>query len=322
VVGLQTDSPLKRALMPFGGIRMAREALESFGYVLDPETEKVFQYRKTHNDGVFDVYTDEMKAARGAGIITGLPDAYGRGRIIGDYRRVALYGVDRLVDDKKWQKKSLEMVELTDDTIRLREEISEQIRALGELKQMAASYGFDISVPASNGREAVQWTYFAYLGAVKEQNGAAMSLGRVSAFLDIYFSRDFLEQTITEPEAQEIIDQFVMKLRMVRFARTPAYNELFSGDPTWVTESLGGMSLDGRALVTRTTFRMLHTLYNLGPAPEPNLTVLWSVDLPGEFKKYCAKVSVDKSSIQYENDDLMRTTFGDDYAIACCVSAM
>lgn len=322
VVGLQTDSPLKRALMPFGGIRMAREALESFGYVLDPETEKVFQYRKTHNDGVFDVYTDEMKAARGAGIITGLPDAYGRGRIIGDYRRVALYGVDRLVDDKKWQKKSLEMVELTDDTIRLREEISEQIRALGELKQMAASYGFDISVPASNGREAVQWTYFAYLGAVKEQNGAAMSLGRVSAFLDIYFSRDFLEQTITEPEAQEIIDQFVMKLRMVRFARTPAYNELFSGDPTWVTESLGGMSLDGRALVTRTTFRMLHTLYNLGPAPEPNLTVLWSVDLPGEFKKYCAKVSVDKSSIQYENDDLMRATFGDDYAIACCVSAM
>lgn len=322
IVGLQTDQPLKRAIMPFGGIRVVKAALNAYGYTLDPETEAIFtQYRKTHNDGVFDAYTQEMRMARRSGIITGLPDAYGRGRIIGDYRRVALYGCDRLIEDKKDQKRSLEA--LSDEpTIRLREELSEQIRALEELKQMAASYGVDLSAPAANAQEAVQWLYFGYLAAVKEQNGAAMSLGRVSTFLDIYCERDLRDGAATEIEIQELIDQFVMKLRMVRFLRTPEYNELFSGDPTWVTESIGGMGEDGRPLVTKTSFRMLHTLKNLGPAPEPNLTVLWSERLPEAFKRYCARVSIETSSIQYENDDLMRPEFGDDYAIACCVSAM
>jgi len=322
IVGVQTDKPLKRALMPFGGIRMAQDSLRSYGYQIDPQTENIFRYRKTHNDGVFDAYTSEMRAARKSGIITGLPDAYGRGRIIGDYRRVALYGVDRLIKDKKRQLKELEDRTMTEEVIRLREEVSEQIKALGELKAMAASYGFDISQPAADARQAVQWTYFAYLGAIKEQNGAAMSLGRVSTFLDIYIERDLQAGILTEEEAQEIIDHFVMKLRMVRFLRTPSYNDLFSGDPTWVTESLAGMGEDGRPLVTKTTFRFLHTLYNLGPAPEPNLTILWSEQLPENFKRYAAQVSIDKSSIQYENDDVMRPTYGDDYAIACCVSAM
>jgi formate C-acetyltransferase len=322
IVGLQTDKPLKRAIMPFGGIRVAKKALEAYGYQLDPQTEEIFKYRKTHNDGVFDAYTRDMKKARHSGIITGLPDAYGRGRIIGDYRRVALYGVDRLIADKKAQLESLELDVMDESVIQLREEITEQIRALGELKAMAAGYGFDISQPAANAKEAVQWTYFAYLGAVKEQNGAAMSLGRVSTFLDIYCDRDLKNGTLTETEAQELIDHFVMKLRMVRFLRTPDYNELFSGDPTWVTESIGGMSLDGRPLVTKTSFRFLHTLSNLGPAPEPNLTILWSEQLPVNFKRYCAKVSAETCSIQYENDDLMRPDYGDDYGIACCVSAM
>ncbi|WP_448597962.1 formate C-acetyltransferase [Thermoleptolyngbya sp.] len=322
IVGLQTDQPLKRAIMPFGGIRVVKAALNAYGYTLDPETEAIFtKYRKTHNDGVFDAYTQDMRMARRSGIITGLPDAYGRGRIIGDYRRVALYGCDRLIEDKKDQKQSLEAVS-DEPTIRLREELSEQIRALEELKQMAASYGFDLSAPAATAQEAVQWLYFGYLAAVKEQNGAAMSLGRVSTFLDIYCERDLRNGAATETEIQELIDQFVMKLRMVRFLRTPEYNELFSGDPTWVTESIGGMGEDGRPLVTKTSFRMLHTLKNLGPAPEPNLTVLWSERLPEAFKQYCAKVSIETSSIQYENDDLMRPEFGDDYAIACCVSAM
>ncbi len=322
IVGLQTDQPLKRAIMPFGGIRVVKAALNAYGYTLDPETEAIFtKYRKTHNDGVFDAYTQDMRMARRSGIITGLPDAYGRGRIIGDYRRVALYGCDRLIEDKKDQKQSLEAVS-DEPTIRLREELSEQIRALEELKQMAASYGFDLSAPAATAQEAVQWLYFGYLAAVKEQNGAAMSLGRVSTFLDIYCERDLRNGAATEAEIQELIDQFVMKLRMVRFLRTPEYNELFSGDPTWVTESIGGMGEDGRPLVTKTSFRMLHTLKNLGPAPEPNLTVLWSERLPEAFKQYCAKVSIETSSIQYENDDLMRPEFGDDYAIACCVSAM
>ncbi|QKD83958.1 formate C-acetyltransferase [Thermoleptolyngbya sichuanensis A183] len=322
IVGLQTDQPLKRAIMPFGGIRVVKTALNAYGYTLDPETEAIFTtYRKTHNDGVFDAYTQEMRMARRSGIITGLPDAYGRGRIIGDYRRVALYGCDRLIEDKKDQKQSL--AALSDEpTIRLREELSEQIRALEELKQMAASYGCDLSAPAANAQEAVQWLYFGYLAAVKEQNGAAMSLGRVSTFLDIYCERDLRNGTATEIDIQELIDQFVMKLRMVRFLRTPEYNELFSGDPTWVTESIGGMGEDGRPLVTKTSFRMLHTLNNLGPAPEPNLTVLWSERLPDAFKQYCARISIETSSIQYENDDLMRPEFGDDYAIACCVSAM
>ncbi|MEG4628537.1 formate C-acetyltransferase [Microcoleus sp. AR_TQ3_B6] len=323
IVGLQTDRPLKRAIMPFGGIRVVKAGLEAYGYQLDRQTEEIFtKYRKTHNDGVFDVYTRSMRLARRSGIITGLPDAYGRGRIIGDYRRVALYGVDRLIDDKKIQQESLELEAMDEATIRLREELSEQIRALFELKEMAASYGFDIGRPATNAREAVQWVYFGYLGAVKEQNGAAMSLGRVSTFLDIYFERDLLRGASSEQELQELIDHFVMKLRMVRFLRTPDYNALFSGDPTWVTEAIGGISDDGRTLVTRNSFRFLHTLSNLGTAPEPNLTVLWSENLPENFKEFCAKVSSETSSIQYENDDLMRPQYGDDYAIACCVSAM
>ncbi|MBD2176853.1 formate C-acetyltransferase [Pseudanabaena sp. FACHB-1998] len=323
IVGLQTDKPLKRSIMPYGGIRVVKAGLEAYGYQLDPQTEEVFtKYRKTHNDGVFDVYTSEMRKARRSGIITGLPDAYGRGRIIGDYRRVPLYGVDRLIDDKKNQQESLDLDLMDEDTIRLREEISEQIRALFELKEMATKYGFDIGRPAMTAQEAVQWLYFAYLGAVKEQNGAAMSLGRVSTFLDIYFERDLRNGAIAESTLQELIDHFVMKLRMVRFLRTPDYNDLFSGDPTWVTEAIGGMSADGRTLVTKTSYRFLHTLVNLGSAPEPNLTVLWSEHLPESFKQFCAKVSSATSSIQYENDDLMRPTYGDDYAIACCVSVM
>lgn len=323
IVGLQTDKPLKRAIMPFGGIRVVKSSLEAYGYQLAPTTQEIFtKYRKSHNDGVFDGYTGEMRLARRSGIITGLPDAYGRGRIIGDYRRVALYGVDRLIDDKKTQLQSLEVDAIDEETTRLREEINEQIKALFELKEMAASYGLDIGQPATNAKEAVQWLYFGYLAAVKEQNGAAMSLGRVSTFLDIYFERDLKTGVASESELQELIDHFVMKLRMVRFLRTPDYNELFSGDPTWVTECIGGMGEDGRPLVTKTSFRVLNTLFNLGPAPEPNLTVLWSERLPITFKKYCAKVSVETSSIQYENDDLMRPYWGDDYAIACCVSAM
>lgn len=323
IVGFQTDKPLKRGIMPNGGIRVVKKALESYGYTLDKTTEEIYtNNRKTHNDGVFDAYTDAMRKARHSGIITGLPDAYGRGRIIGDYRRVALYGVDRLIEERLEQKKLLERPTLESPDIRLREELSEQIKALKQLKEMAASYGFDISQPAKDSFEATQWTYFAYLGAIKEQDGAAMSLGRVSTFLDIYYERDLRNGKITEEEVQELMDQFVMKLRMVRFLRTPEYNDLFSGDPTWVTESIGGMGLDGRTLVTKSSFRILHTLYNLGPAPEPNLTVLWSNQLPEGFKKFCAKVSVDTSSIQYENDDIMRDYWGDDYGIACCVSAM
>ena len=323
IVGLQTDEPLKRAIMPFGGIRMVKNACDAYGYKLDPEVEKVFnEYRKTHNQGVFDAYTPEIRRARSAGIITGLPDAYGRGRIIGDYRRVPLYGVDRLIEDKKRQMALLETAWMEDEIIRQREETTEQINALEALKVMAQSYGYDISRPARNAFEAVQWLYFAFLGAVKEQNGAAMSLGRVSTFLDIYIERDLAEGTITEEEAQELIDQFVIKLRLVRFLRTPEYNELFSGDPTWVSEAIGGMGLDGRTLVTKNSFRFLHTLTNLGPAPEPNMTVLWSQALPENFKKFCAKMSIQTSSIQYENDDLMRPMWGDDYSIACCVSAM
>ncbi len=322
IVGLQTDKPLKRAMMPFGGIRVAESALEAYGYKCDPQVHDFFtHYRKTHNDGVFDVYTDAVRKARKAGIITGLPDGYGRGRIIGDYRRVALYGIDRLIAERKKQFHALETT-IDEESIRLREELAEQTRALKELKAMAKGYGFDISRPALNAREAVQWLYFGYLGAVKEQNGAAMSLGRVSSFLDIYFERDLKTGVLTESGAQEIIDDLVIKLRMVRFARTTEYNELFSGDPTWVTECLGGMGLDGRTLVTKTAFRFLHTLTNLGPAPEPNLTVLWSENLPEGFKLYCAKTSIATSSIQYENDDLMRAYWGDDYGIACCVSAM
>jgi formate C-acetyltransferase len=323
IVGLQTDQPLKRAIMPLGGIRIVKKSLEGYGYQLDPETEKIFtQHRKTHNDGVFDAYTQSMRLARHSGIVTGLPDSYGRGRIIGDYRRVALYGIHRLIDDKKAQQQSLEVAAITEDVIRLREEISEQIRALGELQNMAAAYGFDISRPAANAKEAIQWLYFGYLGAIKEQNGAAMSLGRVSTFLDVYCDRDLQNGVFTESEIQEFIDHFVMKLRMVRFLRPPQYNELFSGDPTWVTESIGGMGTDGRPLVTKNSFRFLQTLYNLGPAPEPNLTVLWSERLPMGFKQFCAQVSIDTSSIQYENDDLMCGYYGDDYGIACCVSGM
>ncbi|WP_026579622.1 formate C-acetyltransferase [Bacillus sp. SB47] len=322
VVGVQTDEPFKRSLQPFGGIRMAKQACESYGFELNGEVERIFtDYRKTHNQGVFDAYTDEMKLARKAGIITGLPDAYGRGRIIGDYRRVALYGVDFLIDEKKKDAAGTSRV-MSEENIRLREELSEQIRALNELKALAASYGFDISEPAANAREAFQWLYFAYLAAIKEQNGAAMSLGRVSTFLDIYIERDLKTGALTEQEAQELVDHFVMKLRLVKFARTPDYNELFSGDPTWVTESIGGIAHDERALVTKNSFRFLHTLDNLGPAPEPNLTVLWSVRLPQKFKNYCAKMSIKTSSIQYENDDIMRPEYGDDYGIACCVSAM
>jgi formate C-acetyltransferase len=323
IVGFQTDKPLKRGIMPFGGLRVVKKALESYGYELDPTTEEIFsKYRKTHNDGVFDVYTEDMRKARHTGVITGLPDAYGRGRIIGDYRRVALYGVDKLIEDKLHAKKSMDKSGFDSDTMLAIENISETIRALKELAKMAASYGYDISAPAKNAKEAIQWTYFGYLAAVKQQDGAAMSLGRVSTFLDIYIERDIKEGVLTEKEAQELMDHFVMKLRMVRFLRTPDYNQLFSGDPTWVTECLGGMGEDGRTLVTKSNFRMLNTLYNLGPAPEPNLTVLWSVHLPENFKKFCAKVSIDTSSIQYENDDLMRPYWGDDYGIACCVSAM
>ncbi len=323
IVGFQSDAPLKRNIMPYGGIRTVENALESYGYKLDPEIANAFHtHRKTHNDGVFSVYTDEMRKARKSGIITGLPDAYGRGRIIGDYRRVALYGIDFLIKDKEEQKRSLESNTMTEDVIRLREELSEQIIALKALKEMAKSYGYDLSLPAENAKEAIQWTYFGYLAAIKEQDGAAMSIGRVSTFLDIYIERDLKNGIISEQEAQELMDHFVMKLRMVRFLRTPAYNELFSGDPTWVTESIGGMGLDGRTLVTKNSFRMLHTLTNLGPAPEPNLTVLWSVNFPQGFKDYCCKMSIATSSIQYENDDLMRPYHGDDYGIACCVSAM
>jgi len=323
IVGLQTEKPLKRSLLPFGGFRMAKNALESNGYTVSPETEKAFDFlRKTHNDGVFDGYTSEIRKARSSGIVTGLPDAYARGRIIGDYRRVPLYGVDRLISDKREQLESLELASLDQDTIRLREEINEQIRALGQLKRMAESYNYDISGPAENATEAIQWLYFAYLAAVKEQNGAAMSLGRVSTFLDIYLQRDLDEGTLNEADAQELVDHFVMKLRMVRFMRTPDYNELFSGDPTWVTETVAGMGLDGRTTVTRSSFRFLHTLTNLGPAPEPNLTILWSEQLPEGFKRYCADRSIATSSLQYENDDLMRSYWGDDYGIACCVSAM
>ncbi|MED1467850.1 formate C-acetyltransferase [Bacillus salipaludis] len=322
VVGVQTDKPFNRSLQPFGGIRMAKQACESYGYQLNSEIERIFtDYRKTHNQGVFDAYTPEMLNARKAGIITGLPDAYGRGRIIGDYRRVALYGVDFLIKEKQKDYGHTSSV-MTEETIRLREELSEQYRALKELKELAASYGFDISQPAKNAAEAFQWLYFGYLAAIKEQNGAAMSLGRVSTFLDIYIERDLENGIITETEAQELVDHFIMKLRLVKFARTPDYNELFSGDPTWVTESIGGMTLDGRPLVTKNSFRFLNTLDNLGPAPEPNLTVLWSAQLPENFKNYCAKMSIKTSSIQYENDDIMRPEYGDDYGIACCVSAM
>lgn len=323
VVGLQTDEPLKRGIMPYGGIRMVETSCKAYGFELDKKVKEIFtKYRKTHNQGVFDAYTEEMRLARKSGIITGLPDAYGRGRIIGDYRRVALYGVDRLIEDKISQKNSLDVSVIDEDIIRLREEISDQIKALESLKKMAESYGFDISRPAENSREAVQWLYFGYLGAIKDQNGAAMSLGRTSTFLDIYFERDLKNGEITEEKIQELMDHFVMKLRMVKFLRTPEYNDLFSGDPTWVTESIGGMGIDGRTLVTKNSFRILHTLYTLGPSPEPNLTVLWSNSLPKGFKDFCSKVSIDTSSIQYENDDLMRPYWGDDYGIACCVSAM
>lgn len=322
IVGVQTDKPFKRSLQPFGGIRMAIDANKAYGYSVSDEIVETFtKYRKTHNQGVFDAYTDEMRMARKAGIITGLPDAYGRGRIIGDYRRVALYGIDFLINEKKNDLKFTGKA-MSEDVIREREEIAEQIRALNELKEMAQMHGFDISGPATNAQEAFQWLYFGYLAAIKEQNGAAMSLGRVSTFLDIYIERDLKNGTLTEEAAQELVDHFVMKLRLVKFARTPDYNDLFSGDPTWVTESIGGVSIEGRPLVTKNSFRFLHTLDNLGPAPEPNLTVLWSKLLPDNFKKYCASMSIKTSSIQYENDDIMRAQFGDDYGIACCVSAM
>ena len=323
IVGLQTDAPLKRAIMPNGGLRMVENGLEAFGFKLDPVIKDVWtHYRKSHNQGVFDTYTPDIMAARKSGVITGLPDAYGRGRIIGDYRRVALYGTDFLRAERQKVFHELDEAVFNEDVLRLREELSEQFRALDELKQMAAKYGFDISRPAVNAREAVQWTYFAYLAAVKEQNGAAMSFGRVATFLDVYIERDLASGALTEEQAQEMIDDLVIKLRIVRFLRTPEYDQLFSGDPTWVTESIGGMGEDGRTLVSKNSFRFLNTLYNLGPAPEPNLTVLWSTQLPRGFKDFCAKVSIDTSSIQYENDDLMRPHWGDDYGIACCVSAM
>ncbi len=322
IVGFQTDKPFKRALMPYGGIRMAEKACADNGYKVDEKISEFFTvHRKTHNAGVFDAYTPEMRACRSSHIITGLPDAYGRGRIIGDYRRIALYGIDMLVADKTEQKATTEKV-MSEDNIRLREELSEQIRALQDLKKMAASYGHDISQPAKDVKEAIQWTYYGYLAAVKEQNGAAMSLGRTSTFLDIYAHRDLERGTYTEEQIQEFVDHFIMKLRMVKFARTPEYNALFSGDPQWVTESIGGVGIDGRHMVTKMSYRYLHTLDNLGSSPEPNLTVLWSVQLPENFKRYCAKMSIETSSIQYENDDLMRMTHGDDYAIACCVSSM
>ena len=323
IVGLQTDAPLKRAIMPYGGIKIVEKSCEAYGREVDPEVDKIFHtVRKTHNDGVFSVYTPDIRAARSAHLITGLPDGYGRGRIIGDYRRVALYGVDELIREKQLDLEELDVDEFTEDVIREREEIYEQIKALNELKVMAAKYGFDISRPAGNAKEAIQWLYFGYLGAIKDQNGAAMSIGRTSTFLDIYIERDFKNGTLTEEQAQELMDHFVMKLRLVRFLRTPEYNELFSGDPVWVTESIGGMGVDGRTLVTKNSFRILHTLENLGPAPEPNLTVLWSTRLPEGFKRYTANLSIKTSSIQYENDDIMRTTLGDDYGIACCVSPM
>ena len=323
IVGLQTDKPLKRAIMPAGGIKIVEKSCASYGLQVDPVTDEIYnKYRRTHNDGVFSVYTPDIRAARSSHLITGLPDGYGRGRIIGDYRRVALYGVDPLIAEKKEELDILNYDEFTEDIIREREEIHDQIVALEDLKKMATRYGFDISVPAQNAKEAFQWLYFGYLGAIKDQNGAAMSLGRTSTFLDIYIERDFANGILTEEQAQELMDHFVMKLRMVRFLRAPEYNALFSGDPVWVTESIGGMGIDGRTLVTKNSFRVLHTLTNLGPAPEPNLTVLWSKNLPENFKKYVAKISIETSSIQYENDDLMRTTLGDDYGIACCVSAM
>ena len=323
IVGLQTDAPLKRAIMPYGGIKIVEKSCEAYGREVDPEVDKIFHtVRKTHNDGVFSIYTPDIRAARSAHLITGLPDGYGRGRIIGDYRRVALYGVDELIREKQLDLEELDVDEFTEDVIREREEIYEQIKALNELKVMAAKYGFDISRPAGNAKEAIQWLYFGYLGAIKDQNGAAMSIGRTSTFLDIYIERDFKNGTLTEEQAQELMDHFVMKLRLVRFLRTPEYNELFSGDPVWVTESIGGMGVDGRTLVTKNSFRILHTLENLGPAPEPNLTVLWSTRLPEGFKRYTANLSIKTSSIQYENDDVMRTTLGDDYGIACCVSPM
>ncbi len=323
IVGLQTDAPLKRAIMPNGGIRIVEKSCESYGLKVDEETSRIYHnFRKTHNDGVFDVYTPDIRAARSSHLLTGLPDGYGRGRIIGDYRRVALYGVDKLIEEKKIELDILDTDEFTSDIIRNREETSEQIKALQALKQMAAKYGFDISVPAQTAKEAIQWLYFGYLGAVKDQNGAAMSLGRTSTFLDIYIERDIENGILTENQAQELMDHFIMKLRLVRFLRTPEYNELFSGDPVWVTESIGGMGIDGRTLVTKNSFRTLHSLVNLGPAPEPNLTVLWSKNLPEGFKKFCAKISINTSAIQYENDDLMRITLGDDYGIACCVSPM
>ena len=322
IVGLQTDKPFKRALQPFGGIRMAQQACKEYGYEVDQSVVDIFtKYRKTHNQGVFDAYTPEMRLARHSAILTGLPDAYGRGRIIGDYRRVALYGVDLLIKDKKHQIET-SLVRMTSKNIRLREELAEQVRALEELKKLGAIYGFDISKPAANAKEAVQWLYFGYLAAVKEQNGAAMSLGRTSTFLDIYIQRDLERGILTEEQAQELIDHFIMKLRIVKFARTPEYNSLFSGDPTWITESIGGVDVDGHHLVTKNSFRYLHTLENLGTAPEPNMTILWSTKLPRKFKEYCAKMSIKTSSIQYENDDMMRVIHGDDYAIACCVSSM
>ena len=322
IVGLQTDEPLKRSMQPFGGIRMAEAACKSYGYEVDDEVSEIFtKYRKTHNQGVFDCYTPEMKSARHAAILTGLPDAYGRGRIIGDYRRVALYGINRLIEDKKIQHASIDG-EMNAEKLQLKEELAEQIRALHEMAELGRIYGFDITRPAENAKEAIQWLYFGYLAAIKEQNGAAMSIGRTSTFLDIYIERDLRNGVITEEEAQEMIDHFIMKLRLVKFARTPEYNSLFSGDPTWVTESIAGVGVDGRPLVTKNSFRYLHTLENLGTAPEPNLTVLWSTKLPRGFKEYCAKISISTSSIQYENDDLMRVTHGDDYAITCCVSSM
>lgn len=323
IFGLQTDKPLKRMVNPYGGIRMVYQELDSYGYKLNPEVDKYFnEFRKTHNQGVFDAYTNEIRKARHVGLLTGLPDAYGRGRIIGDYRRIALYGIDYLMEQKKYELDNTYLGEMNENLIRTREEISMQYRALEEIKKMALRYGYDISKPATNSFEAVQWTYFGYLAAVKENNGAAMSLGRVDAFLDIYFERDLKEGTITESEIQELIDQFVIKLRLVRHLRTPEYDELFSGDPTWVTCSLGGISEDGKNMVTKTSYRILHTLENLDPAPEPNMTVLWSLNLPEPWKKYCAKISINTDAVQYESDDLMRPIYGDDYAIACCVSAM
>ena len=323
IVGLQTDSPLKRAIMPFGGIKIVEKSCQAYGKEVDPEVDKIFHtVRKTHNDGVYDVYTPDVRLARSNKLLTGLPDGYGRGRIIGDYRRVALYGVDYLIEEKRRELEALDVDALTEEIIRHREETSDQIKALNELKVMANKYGFDISMPANTAKEAIQWLYFGYLGAIKDQNGAAMSLGRTSTFLDIYIERDLQNGTLTEVQAQELMDHFVMKLRLVRFLRTPGYNELFSGDPVWVTESIGGMGIDGRTLVSKNSFRLLNSLVNLGPAPEPNLTILWSTRLPEGFKKFATELSIKTSAIQYENDDLMRITLGDDYGIACCVSPM